>query len=786
MLVDLLHLSRSLRRSPVSAVAAIVTLSLTLGAGTAIFAVVDAVLVAPPPFKNPDSLVTVGEIPIDEPTAAPRAVSYATFEAWRERAKPLAALEGFDGTNLTLTELGVAERVSTSDVTPGFLALLGVTPILGRTFDLDDVGRPVVIVSDAFWRGKLASDQAVIGRQVVLGGRTHTVVGVLADQFFFALNPCDVWRPLPFTSAEAAGVGYRLRVIARLTRDASPAYLAAALDDVNRGSSPPTRVVATSIAAAIAGDSRRTLGLLSAAAALAMLMAFANLAGLLIVRSIDRRRELAVRSALGACRSEILRQLLLEAVALVALGTLGGVLLALWMTPAVGNLALAHFAGMANRDLAVSWRVIGLVTLAAFACAGICGALPALGAARWSVVEVLRRGTTPSAHERTLRRAFVTGEVALAFVLLVSMALLGRTLLNILTLNPGFDAHGVLSLQVSLPQASYPSRDRTISFYSALQSALQERFGPGAISIVDELPLTGDRGRSLVSAGRMDPGREAVMRTAGPGYFDVMRIPVVAGRPFDPKDNAAVPPRVVISESLADKLFPSEQPIGRQMWFTARAQTAEIVGIVGDIKHRALDEAFLPTVYVSALQAPSASSIVVVRSTRPDANVIAAVREEVARLDGNLPVYNTRSMQDVVAASPGVAPRRLLTAAFTGFALLAVVLSTIGLFGVVAHDVACRRAELALRIALGADPTRIVWATLGQGALMVGFGLAVGSVLSIWAVRGLSGLVFGAVHSDVLSIGMAAAILMATGAVAVLPVALRAARTDPLMLLRSE
>ena len=188
MLADLLHLSRNLRRSPASAGAAVLTLSLTLGAGASIFAVVDAVLLTPPPFTNPDALVIVGETPIDEPTAAPRAVSYATFEAWRERAGSLAALEALDGTNLTLTELGAAERVSASDVTPGFLALLGVTPALGRAFDLDDVGRPVAIVSHAFWRGKLAADPGVIGRQIVLGGQAHTIVGVLPERFFFALN----------------------------------------------------------------------------------------------------------------------------------------------------------------------------------------------------------------------------------------------------------------------------------------------------------------------------------------------------------------------------------------------------------------------------------------------------------------------------------------------------------------------------------------------------------------------------------------------------------------------
>jgi predicted permease len=786
MLIDLLHLARTLRRSPASAGAAIVTLALTLGAGASIFAVVDAVLLTPPPFANPEALVTLGETPIDEPAAAPRTVSYATFAAWRERAGSLAALEAVDGTNLTLTELGAAERVSASDVTPGFLTLLGVTPALGRAFDLDDVGRRVVVISHAFWRGKLGADPDVIGRRIVLGGQPHTIVGVLPEPFFFALNTGDLWRPLAVPVAQAARTGIRVRGFGRLARNVTPAHLAGVLDEVSRASSPPARVVATPVATAIAGDATRTLGLLAGAAALAMVIAFTNLAGLLIVRSIDRRRELAVRSALGARRFEIARQLLLEAQALVVMGTLGGVLLALWMTPAVARLVLEQFGGVANRDVAVNWRVIGAVSIVASACAWICGLLPALVAARRSIVDVLRRGATPPPRELNLRRVFVTGEVAVAFVLLVSMTLLGRSLLRVLDVNPGFDARGVLTLSVSVPAASYSSVERVVSFYTALQRALEERLGPQAISIVNEIPLTGDRGRSLVSVPPTEMGREAVVREAGTAYFDVMRIPVVAGRPFDRRDNMSAALRVVVSESLAARLFAFEEPIGRRVRLAATAQVAEIVGVVGDVKHRALDEADSPTVYLSAWQTPSRSRHVVVRSARPDADVLTAVREEVARLDRDLPVYSRRSMQEVVAASPGVPARRVLTATFMGFALLAVVLGAIGLYGVVAHDVACRRVELGVRMALGADPMRILNATFAQGASMVGSGLVVGGLLSIWAARALSSVGFATDRVDALSVGVPAAMLVVAGVLAVLPAARRAARTDPLIALRSE
>jgi putative ABC transport system permease protein len=786
MLVDLLHLSRNLRRSPASAAAAVLTLSLTLGAGASIFAVVDAILLTPPPFTDPDALVTIGEIPLDDPGTAPRTVGYATFEAWRERAGPLATLEASDGTNLTLTDLGAAERVSAINVTPGFLSLLGVVPAHGRAFDLDDVGRPVAIVSHAFWQAKLAADPDVIGRHVVLGGEPHTIVGVLPEQFFFALNQVDIWRPFPVPPAQAVRTGYRVGAVARLARNVPAMDLAVALDDVSRTSSPPARVVATSIATATAGAASKPLGLLAGAAALAVLIAFTNLAGLLIVRSIDRRRELAVRSALGARRSAIAWQLLLEAEVLVVLGTAGGVLLALWLTPAVGRLALEQFGGVANRDLAVSWPVIGVVAIVAVGCAAICGSLPALLGARDSVVDVLRRGATPRRREVALRRAFVAGEVALAFVLLVSMTLVGRSLLNVLNVNPGFDARGVLIFKVALPAAHYPDLERVVSFYSALQSALEARLGPRAVAVIDEIPLTHDRGRTLVRVAPTDVRREAVVREASSSYFDVMRIPLIAGRSFDLRDNGSAPRRVVLSESLAARLFAAEPPIGRQIWLGATAQAAEVIGVVGDVKHRALDDLPSPTIYRSGWQADSRGRIVVVRSERPTSNVIDAVREEVARRDRDLPVYGMQSMAAVVAASPGVPARRVLTATFTGFAMLAVVLAGIGLFGVAAHDVSSRRSELALRIALGADPRRILSRTVGQGAVMVGMGLAVGGVLAIWAARALGSLVFATGYLDAVTVGVPAAILMVVGAGAVLPAARRAARTDPLIALRSE
>src|SRR5688572_13775783 len=343
MTANLIHLSRTLRRSPASAGAAILTLSLTLGAAASILAIADAVLLTPPPFLNPGALVALGEAPLDEPAAQPRAVRFATFDAWRERAGSLAAIEAMDGTNLTVTGLGPAERVSATDVTAGFLPLLGVAPVRGRAFTEDDLGQPVAMISAEFWRSRLGTAQDVVGRALVLGGRPHTIVGVLPEGFVFALNPSDIWRPLPLTRAGASAGNHVVRPVARLARGVSPSDLSTALDDISREAAVPASAVATPLSAAIAGDAPRAIAILAGAAVLAMLIAFANLAGLLIVRSLDRRRELAVRSALGADRSAVVWQLLRESSALVLLGIAGGVLLASWWTPAVAALVLEQF-----------------------------------------------------------------------------------------------------------------------------------------------------------------------------------------------------------------------------------------------------------------------------------------------------------------------------------------------------------------------------------------------------------------------------------------------------------
>jgi putative ABC transport system permease protein len=761
----------------------VLTLALTLGAGATIMAVVDAVLLTPPPLDGPDSVVALGETLVAVP-GAPRAISYPKFEAWRERAASLATLAAFDGTNLTLTGLGTAERIGATDVDTRFLPLVGAVPILGRPFRAEDVGQAVTIISHRFWQTRLGGDRDVIGRSIVLNGRNHEIIGVLPESFRFSAEP--IFRPLPLTAAQAARTTYRMNALARLAPGVTPTSLSAALDEISRRGTPSSRAIVTPIATVIARGSKATVGLLAAAAAVATLMAFFNLMGLLVVRSMDRAQELAVRVAIGARPFAVVRHLILEAETLVAIGTGTGVLLAMWLTPIAAQLVQLQFGPITNRPIEVSWRVMTVVTVVAAVCAALTALVPAVMAARRASADSLRRGSTRAPRELALRRFMIAGEVALAFVLLVSMALLGQSLAAALQKHPGFKAEDVMTFGVSVPAPKYAGNREEAAFYATLQQRLDSRLGPGSTAVIDELPLTGDGGRTLVGTTATNADMEAIARTASPSYFDVMSIPLLAGRGFDARDDGSAPRRVVIGAGLAAKLFGTMPATGQAIYLAGPRQTFEVVGVVGDVKHRSVDEAPLDSVYLPVAQEPSRTSRIVVRSARPANDVIAIVRAEVAQLDRDLPVYAALPMSEIVAVSAGMPARRVLTGTFTAFALLALTLSAAGLFGVMAHEVALRRPELALRLALGANPLGLLAATLRQGTAMIGTGVGAGLLLTVWSGKLLTTLAPTTESFSPVASGAAAGLLLIVGLCAVFPAARRAARTDPLAALRAE
>ena len=786
MFIELRHFSRVIRRSPTSAAAAVLTLALTLGAGTALFALVDAVVLTPPPFAEPESLVLLGEVPMESMRAFPRPVSWTTFERWREYRHVVPQIEGFDPTNMTLTGHGPAERVSATAVTPGFFSLLGVSPTLGRTWSEEHAESDVAVVSEGFWRAKLGNDRNVLGSLIVLGGRSVTVIGVLPKRFTFGLNPSDVWVPLRRFAADSRDGGPPVRVLGRLAPGSTAARASLTLDQVSGRATPPARAVALPLAGVIAGALGSIVPLLLLGASVAIALAVINLTGLLVVSAIERHREFAIRRALGAGAWQLAKQLLIETHVLVASGAIGGVLVALWITPLVGRLALDQFRSASTSDLQVNWRAITALGLAAWPCAWLCGLAVSARGLRAKGSDLLSRSAAVGPRELALRRVLVAAEITLAFVLLASLAVVGRSLQRTFAINPGFDAAHVLTAGVSLPAVRYPDLQRVAAFYQNIDQALSNRLGRANVAIVDELPLTGDSGRSFVGAHQGQADRESVLRVAGTSYFDVMQIPIVDGRGFEGRDDRAAPSRVVISQSLARELFGDARSAGRRIWVAAPGRMAEVVGVAGDVKHRALDEPALPTIYLSAWQQPSPTSKLVVRRSQGDSDILSILRTEVERLDRELPVYGVRPMEDIVQTSPGMPTRRVMAVCFLAFAALAVVVAGLGIFGIVTHDLALRRFEYALRLALGANPARLQGAIAGRAAAIVAAGLVPGVLLATGASRMLRSVLADIDSTDPVAFAAVAAVLFFVVGIAIAAPARRVTRTDPALVLRSD
>ena len=587
-------------------------------------------------------------------------------------------------------------------------------------------------------------------------------------------------------AADSRDGGPLVRVLARLAPGSTAARASLALAEVSGRASPPLAVVALPLAGFITGALGNIVLLLLLGAAAAIALAVINLAGLLVVRAIERHREFAIRRALGAGAMRLARQLLIETHVLVASGAVAGILVALWITPLVGRVAVDQFRNIALGDLQVNWRAIAALGLAVWPCAWLCGLPVAARALRVKGSDLLCRAASAGPRELTLRRALVAAEITLAFVLLASLAVVGRSLQRTFAINPGFDAAHVLTAGISLPAARYPDLQRVGAFYQNIDHVLSDRLGRRNVAIVDELPLTGDSGRSFVGLHLGQADRESVLRAAGTGYFDVMGIPIVDGRGFEEHDDQSAPVRVVISQSLARELFGDARSAGRRVWVARLGRMAEVVGVVGDVKHRALDEPALSTIYVSAWQQPSPTSKLVVRSSRADSDVLRILRKEVEQLDSELPVYGARPMEEIVQTSPGLPTRRVIAVCFLGFAALAIVVAGLGIFGVVTHDLARRRFELALRVALGANPAQLRGSIVGRTAAIVAAGLVPGVLLAIVVSRMLGSVLADINSTDPVAFAAVAAVLFVVAGIAIAAPTRQVTRTDPALVLRGD
>jgi predicted permease len=733
--------------------------------------------------------------------------SYPDYQDLRSRRDLFASMEGYDGTNVTVSNAGVADMVRGSRITWGFFDMLGVRPARGRSFTVeDDVpgGTNAVILTDGFWRRRFGTAPDVVGRTMTINGVSYVIRGVLPQGFYFApAGDADLWLPID-RSAEVRTQRFNrwLNLVARLRDGVTVDVARSRTADVMRALEaqyPETNTgrgaIVTSLHENAVAEIGRPVVVLFGAVALVLLIACANVASLTVARSLERAREIAIRAAIGATRARIVRQLLVEHVVLA----LAGGALGAWLAAALIPILLVKIPD-AMFDRAPALRVVQ-VDFAAFAFAAgtavltavAFGLAPAVVASGKSVNETLRTGGrtgTGRAHHR-LRDSIVTAEIGMTFVILVAAMLMGRSVAALLDLNAGFTAEHVATVRVALSGPAYESGQRQQQFFeNALERvrALPGVEGAGAIS---QPPLGGSGTNWFRVDGEPVPAPserpEAKLRAVAGDYFRTLRIPILHGRPLTARDDTTSAYALVINESLARRLFGSPvNALGRRLRIYGWQDSAwTIVGVAGDVKTDQLDKPASPTIYYSHLQGPANRMTVLARSTG-DRQAIAALRRTINEVDPVAAVYGGGTMGELVQRSPAVASRRSVMVVFTTFALTALGLALVGVYGVLTHGVSQRSREIAIRGALGATHADVIALVVRDAVRLAIAGIALGGAAALAITRSLSALLYGVTSADAVTYGLVALVLaIVCVTVSWLP-ARRAARVDPAIALRAD
>jgi predicted permease len=801
---------RSLVKRPGFALVAIVTLALGIGANTAIFSVIDATLLRSLPYAEPSRLVHLWETKRSRDFEL-REASYPDFQDWRaQSAGVFEGVAGYARRQFTLYAEGDAVRVNGAAVTANFFDLLGVRAEAGRAFvngeDSPEAQRAAVI-SHGLWQRRFGGDRSVVGRTVALDGESYTIVGVLPAEFEFAkLGGTEVWTPLQPTP-EVASRRYMhwLHAIARLRPGVDITAAQAQMDAVAsriEGEDPSahagTGLRVVPLQEEIVGPVRPVLILLLGAVGFVLLIACTNVANLLLARSTARRREIAIRSALGASRWRIARQLLTESVLLSLAGGAAGLVLALWgVDLLVAAIPAAQLAQMPYlRNLSLNSDVLLFALGLSLATGILFGLTPALAASRADLREAMKEGGRASVSRgpRRLRDILVVAEVALALVLLVGAGLLMKSLTAMLRVDPGFDARNLLTMRVALPAARYADDASSARFYAELLRRVAAVPGVRGAAETSNLPLAAEGGTGTpIVVGRSQPEGEtgeSHLRTVSANYFEVMGLPVVAGRAFNERDRADAPGVLLVNKTFAERIFPGEDPVGRRVSFkwSADRPPFEIVGVVGDEKVTSLDARTTPVIYFSEQQSPDSATALVVRASNGvDTDALSrSVRNEVRALDPEVPVFAVQTLEQLVAGSRATFMRRY-PAYLTGvFACVALLLALVGIYGVISYTVTQRTHEIAVRVALGARTRDVLRLVVGHGLALALAGVCLGALGALALTRLISNLLFNVSAADPTVYGLVSALLLAVALLACLAPARRATKVDPMEALRYE
>jgi putative ABC transport system permease protein len=807
MIQDLRYGIRTFLKNPGFTAIAVITLALGIGANTAIFSVVNAVLLRPLPYRDPDRLVLASYY---RGVAGDYAL-VTDFRAWRDQAQAFEQIAAYRTDDADLTGSGEPERLTAGTVSASLFAMLGVTPALGRDFTPEDDtegGAPVVILSDGLWRRRFGGDPEVIGRAITLRGQSLTVIGIMPPGFRFP-GEADLWAPLaPILNrhlSRQASMG-KLNVLARLkpgvTPEAARADMSVILErqrqDAPRPYSLVQQVRVVRLSEKLTGNVRRALLVMFGAVAFVLLIACANVANLLLARSAARQKEMAIRAAVGAGRLRLVRQLLTESLLLSLLGGMAGALVARW---GVKLLVAMSPGGIARiEESGVDGRVLGFTCAVAVLTGLIAGAFPALQASKTDVNETLKAQSAERSGQGGMRRALpalMIAELAMALVLLVGAGLMIKSFIRLLEVPKGFNPDGLLTLLLRPGYDKYPpGSPRRGAYYQEALSRVQSLPGVQSACLTSFLPLTGPTVRLIVGQieGRppFERGTEPIVEGnhISPEYFQTMGIPMRAGRPFAAQDGADAPKVVIINETLARRFFPNENPIGRRLFPAPNQKT--IVGVAPDTRHHGLDQEVRPEVYLPYLQHPNdmISLRLVVRGEPGQNNptgsssLAPAIRNQAQAIEPNEPVSQVITMDEQLSNS--VAQRRFQMLLLGVFAAVALAIATVGIYGVISYSVSQRTQEIGIRMALGAQANDVLRMLIWRGISLALVGVALGLAAALALTRFMKNLLFEVSATDPATFALIALLLVGVAFIASYIPARRATKVDPLIALRSE
>jgi putative ABC transport system permease protein len=817
---DLRYGARVLLKQPGFTLVVVLTLALGIGANTAIFSVVNALLLRPLPYRQPEQLVKVFRVQPDPAKGdLPAIWSYPRFEMLRDHNQSFAEVAGFNQSPYNLTGTDVPEQLQMELVSAGYFALLGVNTIIGRSFTAADAGT-AVLLGYGLWQRRYGGDPQVVGKTLELDKQVFTIVGVLPPGFRGQSGTADVWLPMMAAprfvpTALTRPDNLSFQVIARLKDSVT---FTAAQADMQRVSAQIEQkypspeymlsgnskvpVLAPLQAAKVEPALKTSFLLLLGAVGLVLLIACANVANLLLARAVARQREFALRAALGASRLRLLRQLITESLLLALMGGVLGVLLARWgmallmrIRPSDDTQSTQFWSAYTHTfnffTVNLDYRVLGFNFALALATGLLFGLLPALQSSFINVNAALKEGAARSGagfhgqRKAGVRGLLIVGELAVALVLLSGAGLMINSLLRLQSVNLGFVPENLLQMTVY-------ARDAKPEFYEQVLARVQALPGVEAASFSRNAPLLGRSARALIDIeGRADVNKvEVGFHSVSPDYFKTLGITLLRGRVFTPQDRAGAPRVALINKAAAEKFFPGEDPIGKRLRPYAHPQYqttelfVEIVGVVADVPYSRLEEGIGPDVYVSALQPTGRTPILIVRSSLDPAALTAAVRREVLALDRNVPLTAIQTMRE--RAAEMTSRTRFIAVVLGLFAGLALLLAGIGIYGVMAYSVSARTREIGVRMALGAQPADVVRLVLKGGMSLAVIGVGVGLLASLALTRLMKGLLFGVSANDPLTFSAITLLLLGVACLACWLPARRATQVDPLVALRCE